>query len=156
VRVDPPCLRQPAIVILRVNLCYTVVAAVQRKWILKEKTMDIRVKGVYENGVVYLVAPLPANVDTSVRQEVEVVFEPLSAEEPVMAAEMEKIQAELATLGDPEDDTPEERVRRVNLFMKSLDLFPALSDEDAEAILELNRRPMSMFTLDEQYDSRSD
>jgi hypothetical protein len=69
---------------------------------------------------------------------------------------MEQIQAELAKLGDPEEDTPEERARRVDLFMKSLDLFPPLSDEDAEAILELNRRPMSMFTLDKQYDSSSD
>jgi hypothetical protein len=25
--------------------------------------MDIKVRGVYENGVVYLVDPLPANVD---------------------------------------------------------------------------------------------
>lgn len=118
--------------------------------------MDIKVRGVYENGVVYLVDPLPASVDKMVRQEVEVVFESLSIEDAEMVAEIEKIQAELATLGAPEDDTPEERARRVDLFMKSLDLFPPLSDKDAEAILELNRRPMSMFTLDEQYGSSSD
>jgi tetrahydromethanopterin S-methyltransferase subunit A len=118
--------------------------------------MDIKVRGVYENGVVYLTEPLPVDVDKAMRREVEVVFDPLSTEEAVMMAEMEKIQAELATLGDPDDDTPEERARRVDLFMKSLDLFPPLSDEDAEAILELNRRPMSMFTLDKQYDSSSD
>ncbi|MBX3001853.1 MAG: hypothetical protein KF893_25230 [Caldilineaceae bacterium] len=118
--------------------------------------MNIKVKGVYENGVVYLTEPLPVDVDKAARQEVEVVFEPLSTEDAEMAAEIEKIQAELATLGAPEDDTAEEREKRVELFMKSLDLFPPLSDEDAEAILELNRRPMSMFTLDEQYDSGSD
>jgi hypothetical protein len=115
--------------------------------------MAVRVKGTYKNGVVYLNEPLPAELANAVYQEVEVAFEPISAEEAAALAELEKIQAELATLGAPEGDTPEERARRVDLFLRSLNLFPPLSDEDAEAILELNRRPMSMFTLDEQHDS---
>jgi hypothetical protein len=115
--------------------------------------MAVKVKGTYKNGVVYLNEPLPAELANAVHQEVEVAFESISAEEAAVLAELEKIQAELVTLGDPEDDTPEERARRVNLFMRSLNLFPPLSDEDAEAILELNRRPMSIFTLDEQHES---
>lgn len=114
--------------------------------------MRIKVNGVYENGVVYLTEPLPADVDKTVRQEVEVVFEPLSAEEAELIAEIEKIRTELAALGAPEDDTPEEREKRVELFMNILSVGPPLSDEDAEAILALNRRPLSMFTLNGEPD----
>jgi tetrahydromethanopterin S-methyltransferase subunit A len=112
--------------------------------------MVVKVKGVYENGVVYLTEPLPADIDEKVRQEVEVAFEPVSAEEAAALAELEKIQAELTTLGEPKDDTPEERKRRVELIMRGLEVGPPMSAEVESSLLNSLKRPMSMFTITEE------
>ena len=112
--------------------------------------MVVRVKGTYKDGVVYLNEPLPADLANAVHQEVEVAFEPISAEEAAALAELEKIQAELATLGDPEDDTPEERARRVKLIMQGLQVGPPMSAEVDESLQTSLKRPMSMFALNKE------
>jgi hypothetical protein len=63
---------------------------------------------------------------------------------------LEKIQAELATLGAPEGDTPEERARRVKLIMQGLQVGPPMSAEVDESLQTSLKRPMSMFTLNKE------
>lgn len=123
--------------------------------------MAVRVRGVYENGVVYLAEPLPADFPAGERREVEVVLEiaapyavaeenpPATNDETAALAEMDRLNEELRGLGDPADDTPEERERRKRLIATLFDLVPPLSDEEAEIVLETIKRPMSMFTVEE-------
>ena len=123
--------------------------------------MAVRVRGVYEDGVVYLAEPLPADFPAGERREVEVVLEMTApyavAEEEsrgamddeAALAEMDRLNEELRGLGDPADDTPEERERRKHLIATIFDLVPPLSDEEAEIVLESIKRPMSMFAVEE-------
>ncbi len=112
--------------------------------------MVVKVKGIYENGVVYLTEPLPADIVKEMRQEVEVAFEPLLDEEAMALAELAQIKAELESLGDPQEDTPEEREWRVGLVMKGLEAGPPMSVEVEAALLESIKRPMSIFTRNQE------
>ena len=112
--------------------------------------MAVKVRGIYENGVVYLTDPLPEQVAKNTPQEVEVVFEPISEEEAAVLAEIDAINAKIEALGDPEDDTPEEREKRVALVMKALQIGPPISPDVEKSLWESTKRPMSMFVLDEE------
>ena len=123
--------------------------------------MAVRVRGVYENGVVYLAEPLPADFPAGERREVEVVLEmaapyavaeenpPATNDETAALAEMDRLNEELRGLGDPADDTPEERERRVEIFDLFFDLMPPLTVETTKALEESIRRPISMFHREE-------
>lgn len=123
--------------------------------------MAVRVRGVYEDGVVYLAEPLPADFPAGERREVEVVLEMAAPytvtdeesrgamDDEAALAEMDRLNEELRGLGDPADDTPEERERRKHLIATLFDLVPPLSDEEAEIVLESIKRPMSMFAVEE-------
>lgn len=123
--------------------------------------MAVKVRGIYENGVVYLSEPLPAEFPADERREVEVVLEVAAPyavlesgaapvdDETAILAEMDRLNAELRALGDPADDTPGERARRKNLVAALFDLVPPLSDEEAEIVYRSIKRPMSMFALEE-------
>jgi hypothetical protein len=87
---------------------------------------------------------IPAGIDQSARLDVEVAFDRDLASIP---KELEQLGQELLTLGPPEADTPAQRKQRVELLTKVLSVGPPLSDEDAEAILALNKRTLSLFTL---------
>jgi hypothetical protein len=116
----------------------------------QERNMVVKVKGMYKNGVVYLNEPLPADLANVDQQEVEVAFEPIYAEEAAALAELAQIEAELATLGDPQDDTPEQRTYRVELIMQALEVGPPMSAEVEAALVKSTKRPMSMFALNEE------
>lgn len=123
--------------------------------------MAIRVRGIYENGVVYLTEPLPADFPADERREVEVVLEvaapytlaegkpPAAVEETALLAEMDRLNEELRALGDPADDSPAERERRVEIFDLFFDLMPPLNVETTKALEESIRRPISMFHQEE-------
>ena len=108
--------------------------------------MDTKVNGVYENGIVYLTEPLPANVDPRLRQSVAVEFSSEINDEDTRV-ELKKIEDELQSLGSPSEDTPEQRKRRAALVVQALKLLPPFTDEELAALQESIKRPMSMFTL---------
>lgn len=107
--------------------------------------MTITVKGVYENGVVRLLEPVPADVDGDAPLDVEVSFETLTEEERCVLAELEAIRMELAEMGLPAEDTLAERRRRADLFQRGLELLPPLTDEEIKSLEESIQRPLSMF-----------
>ena len=113
--------------------------------------MDTKVNGVYENGVVYLTEPLPANVDPTLRQPVSIEFgtDEFSAggSDEATQSELKQIEDELQSLGSPSDDTPEKRKRRAAQVVQALKLMPPFTDEELAALQESTKRPMSMFTL---------
>lgn len=123
--------------------------------------MAVKVRGVYENGIVYLTEPLPAEFPADERREVEVVLEVTApyraveehradwADEEAALAEMDRLNAELRSLGDPAGDTLEDRERRQYLIAALFDLVPPLSDAEAEIVRESVKRPLSMFTVEE-------
>ncbi|MBI1297981.1 hypothetical protein GC175_23855 [bacterium] len=108
--------------------------------------MDTKVNGVYENGVVYLPEPLPANVDPRLRQSVAVEFSSEINDEAA-ETELKKIENELQSLGSPEDDTSAQRKRRAALVVKALKLLPPFMDEEFAELQESTKRPMSMFAV---------
>lgn len=108
--------------------------------------MDTKVNGIYENGVVYLTEPLPANVDPTLRQSVAVEFSSEINDEAIKT-ELKQIEDELQSFGSPADDTPEQRKRRAALVVRALKLLPPFTDEELTALQESIKRPMSMFTL---------
>jgi hypothetical protein len=123
--------------------------------------MAVKVRGVYENGVVYLNEPLPAEFPADERQEVEVMLEVAAPyavlessalpvdDETAILAEMDRLNAELRALGDPADDTPTERERRVEIFDLFFDLMPPLTDKMSATLKEAIHRPISMFQQEE-------
>lgn len=123
--------------------------------------MAVKVRGIYENGIVYLTEPLPADFPADERREVEVVLEVAApyraveehradlADEEAALAEMDRLNAELRSLGDPENDSPADRARRVEIFDLFFDLMPPLDEEAAQVLAESIRRPISMFYQEE-------
>lgn len=123
--------------------------------------MAVKVRGIYENGIVYLTEPLPAEFPADERREVEVVLEMAApyrlaeenhggwVDEEAALAEMDRLNAALRSLGDPSEDTLEKREQRQQLIAALFDLVPPLSDAEAEIVLESVKRPMGMFTVEE-------
>lgn len=121
--------------------------------------MAVKVRGIYENGVVYLSEPLPAEFPADERREVEVMLEMAApyavretsapGDETAILAEMDRLNAELRALGDPADDTPTERARRVEIFDLFFDLMPPLTDKMSATLEESIHRPISMFQREE-------
>lgn len=112
--------------------------------------MGVTVRGVYEKGVVYLTEPLPESLAQREGQEVEVSFSGDFDDDQELIAALEEIRQEIESLGNPANDTPEERSLRVELVMKGLHMGPPMSPEVEASLIESSRRPMSMFAFDEE------
>ncbi|MEZ4641123.1 MAG: hypothetical protein R2856_40215, partial [Caldilineaceae bacterium] len=85
--------------------------------------------------------PLPESLAQREGQEVEVSFSSDFEEDQALIAALEEIRQEIEALGNPADDTPEERSLRVELVMKGLRMGPPMSPEVEASLIESSRRP---------------